>query len=783
MLGHDLRFALRTLRRHPGYAALNVAGLAVGIACCLLLLLYVQGELRYDRFHRDAEAVVRITTAPQPDRVIAVAPAHVAALVAALPAVEATARLTPRAGLVRAGGRAFEDARFVDADASLLDVLTYRTLYGDAAAALATPASAVLTETAARRYFGRADAVGETLSRDDTRDLQVGAVLADPPRESHLQFDLLTAFPTPPDDARGWWNANYYTYARAHDAAAARALPAQLDALVARLAADGEAPWALGATPLPDLHLHSVAEDELGTAGSLAVVTGFAVVALLILLIACINYMNLATARAAQRAEEVGLRKSLGAFRSQLVVQFYGEAAALTLGGVALALALVALSLPAFNALAGTALTFGALAHPALLGLLAALFVVVTVVAGSYPAVRLSAAEPVRALRGTLAARSGPSRLRQGLVVFQFGVSAVLVVGALVVLSQIRFLASEDLGFDREHVVVLPLADAALQQASPAMQAAIAASPAVRSVSAVNRVPGEIRWSSTLRGGQAGEDGIPAKGLPADAGVADALGLTVVAGAAFPETPPTPDSTNFLFLLNERAAARLGWTPTQAVGEPVAVDDRRGTVQGVVRDFHVASLHEPIEPIAIWYQPDAVYSLTARLAPGQTRAGLDHLEAVWGAFASHRPFRYRFLDEVQAELYRGEQRLGRVVGVFAGLAVLVACLGLFGLAAFTAQQRTKEIGVRKVLGATVADVVALLTREVVALVTLAVGVALPLAWVAAGRWLDGYAYHVGLGPGPFLATAALLLAVAVVTVGGHALRAARADPVRALRAD
>ena len=787
MLTNYLRVALRTLRRHPGYALLNAVGLAVGIACCLFLLLFVQDELSYDRHHQDAEQVFRVSAAFD-EREIALTPPMVAdLLMAEVPAVEAVARINRAWGvsLVRAGDRAFEETGFFFADASVFDVLTIPFDKGDPATALARPNTVVLTASTAQRYFGDTDPIGQTLTRNDVHDLEVTGVVEDVPANAHFRFDFLAALAVP-EGPPVWSNANYHTYVRTHDAASAAAFPGRVNALIARLEADGQEPWDLHAMPITDIHLYSTVEHELDTVGSIRVVYGFATVALLILIIACINYMNLATARAAKRSEEVGLRKSLGAQRGQLIAQFYGESALLTLGGVVLALAVVALGLPWFNALSGKALTFGALGSPSIVALIVGIFVLVSVVAGSYPAFHLSGFEPVRALRGGAKSGHGPSRLRQGLVVFQFGISAILIASTLVVLSQIRYLSEQDLGFDKEHVVVVPLSDPTLQQAYPAMQEAIEQSPSVVSAAALNQIPGELGWTSQMQ--RSPNDDPEAffyvKGMPANATVADGLGLQFVAGEGFPDNLPAfPDTTRYLFLVNETAARQLGWTPEESIGQLVRVDSRRGEVRGVVQDFHYQSMHAAIEPLAIWYQPDQVSNLTVRFAPGQTEAGMEDLEAVWGQFASHRPFSFRFLDDVYDGLYRSEQQLGRIVSVFAFLALFVACLGLFGLAAFTAQQRTKEIGVRKVLGATVPNVVALLTKDFVALVGVAFVVAMPLTWLGVTRWLDGFAYHIELGPAPFLVAGALLLAVALATVSVQAVRAATADPVRALRSE
>ena len=610
--------------------------------------------------------------------------------------------MTTAGGTVRAGGHVFDEDSYLFADADFFRVLSHPFLSGDARTALARPNTVVLTASTARRYFGDADAVGRTIVRKGDQPLEVTGVVEDVPAQSTTHFDAVASISTLGPPREEWGTANDYTFVRARSPVAAAALPAQLEALVARLQAENPDVWTLRAMPLPNVHLHSTAEYDTDASGSIRTVYGFAAVALLILLIACINYVNLATARAVRRAGEVGLRKSIGASRGQLVGQFYAESAVMALGGVGLALVLVAAAMPAFESLSGKDLSFLTLATPGLLALIVGLFVFVTVVAGSYPAVYLSGFEPSRALRGGLRRGGDAAWLRRGLVVFQFAVSAVLVAGTLVVLSQLRYLRSQDLGFDKEHIVVVPLSGEALQTAAPAIEDAVAQTPGVVAVAAVNQIPGELGWTSGLWGeGMPADSSLTVKGMPADARVTDALGLRVLAGSAFPEQPLLPDSTNFQFLVSAATVQRLGWTPEEAVGRTLSVDGRRGAVVGVVADFHFQSMRAAIEPLVIWYEPDAVYNLVVRLGPGDPAAATRALAAVWAGFAGDQPFSVRFLDDVYDRLYQSDQQFGRIVTVFAGLAIVVACLGLFGLAAFTAQQRRKEIGVRKVLGASV----------------------------------------------------------------------------------
>ncbi len=787
MLLNYLRIALRTLRRQPGYAALNVTGLAVGVACCLFLLLFVRDELSYDRFHEDADAVYRVNmVVPQLDATIAISPNIVAPLLRReFPEVETTTRIEAHGGVVRAGGRIFDDNRFYFADSTFFEVFDgFELLAGNAQTALTRPNTVVLTESTAEKFFGDTDPVGQTIIRNNDQEFEVTGVMADVPTNSHFRFDFLASFASREHWANNeqWGSANFFTFIRLPSATAAAPLQAKIDAFIAERRSAGEHSRILTLQPLPDIHLASDIAYDIDATGDMTYVIGFTTVALLILLIACINYMNLATARAGQRAKEVGLRKSLGAFRGQLVGQFFSESALLTLAGLGLAVALVGIGLPWFNELSGKALTFGTLAEPGLVALIVSIFLVVSVVAGSYPALYLSGFQPARVLRGRGTTSSGSSWLRKSLVVLQFGISAFLIAGTLVVMSQLRYLNAQQLGFDKEHLVVLPLSDSILQEQVTAMQNAITQSPAIVATTGINQVPGQLGWTSGFRTEGMGEDeGFLIKGLPSDPNVTDGLGLTLVAGRGFPATPPEPDSANYQFVINETTVERLGWTPTEAIGRRVAVDSRWGEVIGVAKDFHFRSLHEQIEPLAIWYDPGNVFHLAVRLAPGDTRAGMDHLEAVWGQFAAHRPFSYRFLDDVYDRLYRNEEQLGRIVSIFAFLAIFVACLGLFGLASFTAERRTKEVGVRKVLGATVPNLVLLLAKDFVALVAVAFVIAVPLVWFGLSQWLDGFAYRIGLGPEPFLIAGVLLFAIALLTVSTQALRAATTDPVKALR--
>jgi putative ABC transport system permease protein len=515
----------------------------------------------------------------------------------------------------------------------------------------------------------------------------------------------------------------------------------------------------------------------------------FGAIAALILLVACVNYMNLATARATQRAREVGVRKATGARRIQLVGQFYGEAGVLVAVSLLLGLVGAALLIPAFRAITGKALEVP-FADPALWGGLLVVGGLVALVAGSYPALLLSSFRPSQALKGGLRSGRGASAFRQGLVAFQFAVSVFLLVGTAVIFGQLRYTQSADLGFRGEQVIALPTGDRQTLEALSAVKQELLAESGVVAVAAIDRIPGRTPGGYSLHAEgfevPEGVDYVPLHAIPTEPGVVEALGLDLIAGRDL-RTPEgvQPGPGAFEYLVNEAVLRATGWAPEEALGRGFSVsgDGRAGVVVGVFRDYHFLPLHEPIGPLALFPEPDQTNHLLVRLAPADVARTLDRVSAVWQDLVPHRPFTYTFLDASFAAHYEGERRLARLFAAFALLAVLIACLGVLGLAAYAAERRRKEIGVRKVLGARSSQIVTLISREFALLVGVGFLVAAPLAYWAMGRWLEGFAYRVSLGPGVFLLAGGVALALALATVASQALRAARADPVQALRTE
>lgn len=781
MLTNYLKIAFRSLARHRGYTFINVTGLAVGLACCLLITAYVRDELRYDRHHVGADRIYRVHVRESQ----VVTPTIVAPLFRrTFPEVEAAARLYDvgsfRPVVVGYGDRLFQEQRFLYADSTVFDVFTLPLVAGNAATALARPATIVLSRSMARKYFGDEDPLGKTLQVGAADAFEVTGVMEDFPATSHVQADFLASFTsTRWADVETWGSANFLTYVRLRDAASRPAVEHQIAALLERMRSQGDLTndYALTLVPLTDLHLHFE--------GRITYIYLFSAIAALILLVACINYMNLATARSARRAREVGMRKVLGAYRSQLAGQFFGESALLAGLALATAMLLAQALLPAFSAVSGKRLELDYLGDPFLLVTLAGLGLVVTFVAGSYPALMLSAFEPARVLKGSFRASRAGAVLRKGLVVFQFAVSVFLIVGTIVVYEQLAYVQSRHPGFDKEQVVVLPIGDTVLRERYPAMKAALTQLAPVRSAAAVNSIPGYQRGGYALEAeGLTLPEGeiFPIRGLQADKDVVATLGLELLAGPGFPQSESYTPEQGYVYLVNEATARALGWTPEAAVGKRFnLLGGRPGEVVGVVRDFHHSSLREAIDPLALFIEPGSYEYLLVKVAPGDLAASLDAIRQVWTQFAAHRPFTYQFLDQEFDALYRSEERLGQLFTLFAALAILIACLGLFGLAAFSAEQRTKEIGVRKVLGASVPGIVALLSKEFTRLVAVGFVLAAPLAYLVMDRWLHTFVYRTDIGWTVFVLAGATAFAVAFLTVSYQAVKAATTDPVKALR--
>ena len=795
MLKNYLKIAFRNLRRHASYTVINVVGLAVGMAVCLLIVLFVRDELRYDRFHDDADQVYRIVSEWNHFSTPATNPPFVRHLQTAYPAVD-VAKLIPTDGLVRRGDQAFEEGRIYFANPAFFDVFTVPLRRGDPAQVLRRPFTAVLTPAMAQKYFPGADPIGQVITIDNQFEVEVTGVAEPMPAQSHFHFDFLVSFASLDaafdySSSSNWGNNSIYTYLRLPDGIAAETVEAQMPAFIERHAGSNWNGAAISLQPLTEIHLHSHHNMELEPNSRMAYVYIFSIIAGFILLIACVNFMNLATARSAGRAREVGVRKAVGAQRGQLIRQFIAESMLLTFVALGVAAVLVALALPAFRAVSGKALTIGVLDDGFTIGAFVLIALVTGVLAGSYPALVLSGFRPSQVLRGGRTDPRGGAWLRKGLVVFQFATSVALIAGTAVVYFQLDYLRSASLGFDQEQVVVIPMPGNPSQTAQmigqfPAFKREIEQQSGVVVASiASERLPSELLNGSAFRFAAA-DSGRGLRTVSVGHDFFETLDVKMIAGRAFSRDFPSDSSA---FVVNKAAlqllASRLPEplsNPQSAIGEPIVGGGRpEGPLIGVVDNFNMATLHERIEPIVFYLRPEWYDTYLVRLAPGDVAGVLANLRGVWQQFYADWPFDYRFADQAFAAQYRAEERLAQIVFAFAGVAILIACLGLFGLAAFMAERRTKEIGIRKALGATVPSIVRLLSKEFAVLVAVAFMIATPLAYVALREWLGDFAYHIDLGAGVFLLAGGIALIIALATVSIQAIRAALTDPARALR--
>jgi putative ABC transport system permease protein len=793
MLRNYLRIALRNARRQPGYTAINVVGLALGLACAFFILHFVQDERSFDRFHDNADRIYRVVsdqyTASDTSYASITSLPMAPALEAEFPEVEHAVRLFATYPLVERGEQRFHEERVYLADASIFEVFDFPLVAGDPTTALVDPGSIVLTEALAQKYFGGEEPLGQTLLIGRELSFTVTGLLAPIPRNSHLQFDALISHSSWQRREDNWLWFGWRTYVLLQPGHDPAELERKLPDFVQRHAGErmelAGFSFDLKLQPLTDIYLHSdrveAAETVVGRASTVYI---FSIIALFTLLLAGVNFTNLSTARAASRAKEIGVRKATGAMRGQLAAQFLGESLFLSLLAVVGATVLVLLFSGPYEALSGKVLDPSVAAlggyGVSLLGLALAM----GLLAGIYPALVLSSLRPVEVLKGRYQTSARGTALRKGLVVVQFAITSALLIGTGVVYMQLDFLRKASLGVDAEQLYVLDFrGDQDVRQQSEAIRGVLTALPGVEAASFSAVVPGRSPSNLTTNVEVADGERIVSNldTYFVDEDFFETFGAELVAGRGFSRDFATDSLA--AWVVNEAAVAHFGWgTPEAALGRRLSRDSDEGQVIGVVEDFHFASLHQTVTPLALQIRPWYEY-VTLRVRTDDLPRTLAAIQTAWADMVPHRPFEAFFLDERFAAQYQAEERFGRAFGIFAFLAIVIACLGLFGLVAYAVQQRTKEIGVRKVLGAQVPQLAVLLSRDFVVLVLVAFVVAAPVAYLGMQRWLASFAYHVELEPWVFVAAGALVLLIALATASIHTVRAAMADPIEALRSE
>ncbi len=807
MYKNFFKTAFRTLLMNKGFTFINLAGLSLGLTACLLIALFVWDERQFDKFIPDGEQVYRIyqerTTPEATELTPRTPPMFGPTLQQELPEVEHSVRVMEilSKNLFEANKKQLYEEGGVFVDPSFFNVFPLTFIWGSQADALSDPASIVLSEDFALRYFGPGNPVGKEILMQKQPFLVKGVFQKNPKFHLSLNYILpIAAAQLPEERLQSWGWLQFNTYAKLKQDANAQATEAKFQKLALERTPvepnDKGNEFKPYFQPLEQVHLYSADfKHDMAVRGNIAYVRGLSIIALFILLIACFNFVNLATAKSLQRAKEVGVRKTIGASRSQLMLQFIVEMVLLTLISILVAVGLSAVLLPLLNNFAEKSISFAVFGHPLVLLILLALVLVVGILAGFYPALVLSGFKPINVLKGGVVNNASPGKipwLRHSLVVIQFALSVLLIISALVVYRQVQYLNTKELGFNKEEIMFFPMQGDNMFENYETFKKELQRLPGVSSVSIGYGFPGDMVAGDRIIVPRNGEQTIyPVTQLLIDHDYIKTLGLEVIAGRDFSKEMQTdPDNA---FIINETAVKELGFgTPEKALGKPLHWGDwgathpdslKRGQIIGVVKDFHYKSLYDRLEPAVLQIYPEAYWKVAIKMETANLTNTLDGVKGVWSKFTPEFPLAYTFLDESFDKMYKAEDKLKSLLWIFTGMAIFVGCLGLFGLAAYAAERRTKEIGIRKVLGATEQNIVMLLSKDFVKLVLVAILIASPIAWYFMHQWLQDFAYRINISWWIFALAGASAIAIALITVSFHAIKAAMRNPVRNLRTE
>jgi putative ABC transport system permease protein len=799
MLKNYLKIAWRNLWKQKGYASINIFGLAIGLTCFLLIILFVRFELSYDTFHKKADRIYRIAKEDPGNyyfgsNQFAITPAPLAStLMEAFPEVEYATQIEWLNLLLEHGEKRFYE-NGIYATEHFFHVFSFSLLQGNPHTALKAPNSIILTESLARKYFGDADPVGQSLSVGYSNrkvPMKITGVVADAPANSHFSFDYLIAMSSSEAYARNlgqWDDNNYFTYAALRPGYSLPVFKTKLAALPQQYLRQydhyqkhPEEISTFFPQALTDIHLHSHVNFEFGVNGDIKYVYMFSVIGLLILLIACINYMNLVTARSALRAREVGVRKAMGAGRLQLVKQFLGESIIPAVLATLLAIVLMKLLLPVFNMLTQRQLILDITRDTGILAILLLIGFCVGVLAGSYPAFVMSAFQPVTVIKSGLQRNHGNATLRNLLVVVQFTITVPLIIATIVVQKQLHYIHSSDTGINRDHIISIPVRDRTATERFAVLKQNLLQHPNVLGVTASLQPPTRIAQQSDIREWEGAAEGqqVSAYNMGVEHDFIDMMGIKLVEGRNF-STSFTTDEGEAM-LINETLARQLGWKT--AVGKWFHLNGRKGRIAGVMKDFNFQSFHEKIAPLALFVDPRHYATLLVKVRPEEMQKTIAFLEKTMTGFSPGYPFDYQFLDDAYDRMYQTETRLGSLFSYFTTVALVIACLGLLGLAAFTASQRTKEIGIRKVMGASVTSIVAMLSKDYLKQVFIGFLIAVPIAWWAMNNWLKDFAYRIEVQWWMFALAGLLAVVISLLTVSFQSVKAALTNPVKSLRSE
>jgi putative ABC transport system permease protein len=795
MFKNYLKIAWRSIRKNKISSIINITGLTIGLTCCLLIALYIKHELSYDKFQVNGDRIARVimeykigndgkagtftSTKVFPE------------FKRQFPEVVSGVRMTRTSRIIKYEDKLIDEKKFLFADSTFFEVFSFRLLKGLPGQVLKAPKTIVLTEDAAKKYFGKENPVGKILKTgSDATDYLVTGVMENCPTNSQLKFDMVASFSSlGPAQEQTWWNANYTTYLLLKDPGSFQSLSRKIPPFMKKeFANEPTISLNFHLEPYTSVHLHSP-HDGFEPNNNIVYIYVLAGIAMLILAIACFTYINLSTARSMERAREVGIRKVVGAIRKQIFWQFIGESVLITFIALILSIGTAILVLPWFNTLADKNLETYHVMDPAVLMTGIFIVAVISLLAGSYPALILSGFKPVKVLKGAFRNSNSGLWLRKSLTVFQFVISVFLIIATFTIQHQLNFIRNKKLGYDRDQVLVLPT-DGKILKAIDLLKIEFRQNSHVQNISMAYNTPNHILGGYSMKNNMmANSEEMGVTANPVDQDFIKTTGLELITGSDYSlqdmkDVANEDQSKNvYQFIINESAAAALGWNAHDAIGKKMSLgDDRPGYVKGVIKDFHFESLHNPIKPLVLF--PGSWFGvIMVKLDGKDIPQTIASIGASWKELVPHRPFEYHFLDEDFNKMYISEMKMGQILNVFAGMAILLACLGLFGLSSYAAQQRIKEIGIRKVLGASLLQLATILSKDFVKLAIVAFLIAAPLAWLVMSDWLQNFNYRVSLSWWIFLIAGSVSLIIAILTVSIQAIKVALANPIKNLKSD
>lgn len=804
MIKNYLKTAWRSLVANKATSAISIAGLGVGICCFLLLATYLINELRYDRFHEKADRIARVAfNYKSPDDIeattTALSPtAPVPVFKQEISNIEDGARIYnytgSRPATVQYADKIFAEPGMLVADNSFFKIFSFKFIAGDAATALANPTSVVITQSIAKKYFGSENPIGKVLKVNQKRDLMVTGVIEDVPEYSQIKFDMMGNYAMLDRSKElKWDSANDFSYLLLKPGADMQGTEKQINTYLDNLFKDnagrGSKAW-FTLEPLTKVHLYSKASGGLTPAGNIKYTYILGIVAVILLVLACVNFLNLVTAKSAERAKEIGVRKVMGAQRKQLFLQFITEAGIITLVSLLIGLGLAFLAFPGFSNFSGQQLNYGTWNSTWLTTALFGLFVIVTLLAGTYPSLYLSAFKPIETLKSNTTGAAGGNTLRKSLVVFQFIVSVFFIISTLIAGHQLQYIQNLNTGMIREQVMVLDIGGMPYTELS-AFKTELTRQPGITGATASYNSPVNITGGYSINSaeGKNSDYNLSITATPIERSFIKTMGMKLVAGTDLDlgdeQQVMAKDEAkrNYSFILNETAVRAIGWKPEQAIGKRIGLNGRMGTVKAVAKDFNFSSLHQKIEPMVVFPEYDWFGKLLVKTDGKNTAQTIAGVQAKWKAFYPNVPFQYHFLDQEFEEMYKTDQRTASILKAFTMVTIFISCLGLFGLAVFSTRQRVKEIGIRKVLGANVMSIVGLISSDFLKLVLIAVVISSPLAWYAMNLWLQDFAYRIDIQWWVFAMAGGMAIIIAFITVGYQSFKAALSNPVKSLRSE